>query len=489
MEVSRILVNGKWVLAETKKTIDVHNPATLEPVGKISNCGEADVNAAVAAAKKAQPAWAKMPGVEKNQLMQEISRRILDKADEIAAITTKETGKPLGESEGEAEEIASCFSYYGELGRNSRGLTLPPTAEHQVNFTVKEPFGVVATIAPFNFPLLLMAWKLAPALAAGNTVVAKASSMNPLGNLLVAEAYEGLPPGVVNVVTGSGKTTGELLIRHPDVNMVAFTGSTEAGRHIASVAGAGLKTVNLELGGIDPLIVFEDADLDVAVPGTAWARLYNTGQVCTSAKRIYVVESIAKEFTDRLLDYVKKVRVGDPMKPDTDIGPIISAEAAEEIESQVAQSVKEGAKLLLGGKRYHPQGLKGHYFEPTILTDVRQGSFSTREEIFGPVFSLIVAKDGDDAIRMANDSEYGLGATIFTKSLENTMRAMENIKAGSFWVNDPLATNDAAPFGGMRASGIGRELGIEGLDAFREPKHVHIEYVMERKDYWFPEKD
>jgi betaine-aldehyde dehydrogenase len=202
-----------------------------------------------------------------------------------------------------------------------------------------------------------------------------------------------------------------------------------------------------------------------------------------------VVESIAREFTDRLLEYVKKVRVGDPMKPDTDVGPLISAEAAEEIEGQVAQSVKEGARLLLGGKRYQPQGLKGHFFEPTILVDVRQGSFSTREEIFGPVFSLIVAKDGDDAIRMANDSEFGLGATIFTKSLENTVKAIDNIRAGSFWVNDPLATNDAAPFGGMRASGIGRELGIEGLDAFREPKHVHIESVMERKDYWFPERD
>jgi betaine-aldehyde dehydrogenase len=273
------------------------------------------------------------------------------------------------------------------------------------------------------------------------------------------------------------------------VNLIAFTGSTEAGRRIASEAGSALKQVNLELGGIDPLIVFEDADLDIAVRGATWARLLNAGQVCTSSKRIYVVEEIAKEFTDRLVEHVKSLRVGDPMKPDTDIGPMISAEAVEEVEQQVARAVKDGAKLVHGGKRIQPAGLKGSFFEPAILVDVPQGSAATTEEIFGPVIAVIVAKDADDAIRMANDSEYGLGATIFTNNLEYTMKAMENIKAGSFWVNDPLTDNDAGPFGGMRASGIGRELGVEGLDAFREPKHVHIDYVMERKDFWYPYRD
>ncbi len=489
MEVSRIFVNGKWISAASQKTIDVNNPATLELVGRVPSCSEADVNAAVAAAKEAQPDWNKTPGVEKAQYMHEVAQRIRDMEEELATTVTKETGKPLCEATDTIENVAACFDFYAELARSDRGHSFPPVARHQVNFTIKEPYGVVAAIVPFNFPLLLMAWKVAPALAAGNTVISKPSYLNPLSNLLMAKAYEDLPPGVMNVITGTGGTVGGQLIRHPDVNLIAFTGSTEAGRRIASEAGSQLKQVNLELGGIDPLIVFEDADLDIAVRGATWARLLNAGQVCTSSKRIYVVEEIAKEFTERLVEHVKSLRVGDPMKPDTDIGPMISTEALEEVEGQIARAVKDGAKLVLGGKRVQPGGLKGSFFEPAILVDVPQGSAATTEEIFGPVIALIVAKDADDAIRMANDSEYGLGATIFTNNLEYTMKAMENIKAGSFWVNDPLTDNDAGPFGGMRASGIGRELGVEGLDAFREPKHVHIDYVMERKDFWYPYRD
>jgi betaine-aldehyde dehydrogenase len=362
---------------------------------------------------------------------------------------------------------------------------LPPVARHQVNFTVKEPYGVVAAIAPFNFPLLLMAWKVAPALMAGNTVVCKPPHQNPLSNLLLAEAYSVLPAGVINVITGGG-TTGNTLVEHPDVDLIAFTGSTQVGRQIASLAGGLLKKVNLELGGIDPFIVFEDADLDVAVPGVAWARLLNAGQVCTSSKRIYLVKPIAAEFTKRLLKHMGELKVGDPKKPETDIGPLISKEALEKVERQVQQAVSEGAKIVYGGKRVQPDGLPGYFFEPTLLTNVQHGGICTSEEVFGPVVSLIEVNDADKAIGLANDSAYGLGANIYTRSLEYAMRAMENIKAGTFWVNDPLTDNDAGPFGGMRSSGVGRELGEEGLDAFREPKHVHIDYVMERKSYWYP---
>jgi betaine-aldehyde dehydrogenase len=247
--------------------------------------------------------------------------------------------------------------------------------------------------------------------------------------------------------------------------------------------------VNLELGSVDPFIVFEDAKLDVAVPGVAWARLLNAGQVCTSSKRIILVRAIADEFIERIEKQVRTLQVGDPMKPETDIGPLISAEAAALVEEQVSKSIQQGAKLLMGGKRFQPEGLPGHFFEPTILTEVRHGSLPTTEEIFGPVLSITVAQDADEAIRMANDSKYGLGACIYTNNLEIAMRAMENIKAGTFWINDPLTDNDAGPFGGMRWSGIGRELGPEGLDAFREPKHVHLDYVMERKNYWYPYKE
>ncbi|MEX2128524.1 MAG: aldehyde dehydrogenase family protein [Xanthobacteraceae bacterium] len=483
--VRPILINGKFVEAKSNSAIDVHNPATLEPLDSVPACGEADINAAVDAARAAQKNWWRTPGVEKADLLHEVARRIREKQKAIATTMTRETGKPLIESMDCVKWVAEVFDFYAEIGRSAQGLTVAPGGDHQVNFVRKEPYGVVACIAPFNFPLLLMAWKVAPAIAAGNTVVCKPPHQNPLAGLMLGECYDVLPPGVVNIVTGAGDT-GKVLLNHPDVDMIAFTGSTAVGKQIASAAGGQLKKINLELGGIDPLLVFEDADLEVAVRGAVWARLLNAGQVCTSSKRIYVVEPLAQEFTKRVVEHVKTLNVGNPMDPKTDMGPLISADAVDKLEKQVSTVVSEGAKLLHGGKRYQPNGLKGHFFQPTVVAGVRHGGIATTEELFGPVISIFYVKDANEAIEKANDSEYGLGATVFTKSLELAMKAMENIKAGSFWINDPLADNNAAPFGGMRHSGIGRELGAEGLDAFREPKHVHLDYVQERKPDWFP---
>lgn len=483
--VRPILINGKFVEAKSNSTIEIHNPATLEPLDSIPACGEADINAAVEAARTAQKGWWRTSGVEKAEMMHEVARRIRERQKPIATMLTQETGKPLIESIDCVKWVAECFDFYAEVGRYAQGHTVAPGAEHQVNFVRKEPYGVVACIAPFNFPLLLMAWKVAPAIAAGNTVVCKPPHQNPLSGLLMGEVYDALPPGVVNIITGGGDT-GSLMINHPGIDMIAFTGSTAVGKKIAATAGTQLKKINLELGGIDPLLVFEDADLDVAVPGAVWARLLNAGQVCTSSKRIYVVESIAGPFTKRVVEHVKKLNVGNPMDPKTDMGPLISADAVDKLEKQVATVLGEGATLLHGGKRFQPNGLKGHFFEPTVVAGVKHGGIATTEELFGPVVSIFYVKNADEAIEKANDSEYGLGATVYTKNLELAMKAMENIKAGSFWINDPLADNNAAPFGGMRHSGIGRELGAEGLDAFREPKHVHLDYVQERKPDWFP---
>jgi len=483
--VRPILINGKFVEAKSNSTIDVHNPATLAPLDSVPACGEADVDAAVRAARAAQHAWWRTSGVTKAELMHAVAERIRAHKKKIATQMTEETGKPLIESVDCVQWVAESFDYFAEVGRSSIGITVPPGADHQVNFVRKEPYGVVACIAPFNFPLLLTAWKVAPAIAAGNTVVCKPPHQNPLSGLLLGECYDVLPPGVVNVVTGAGDT-GKILLNHPGVDMIAFTGSTAVGKQIAAAAGAQLKKINLELGGIDPLLVFADADLDVAAPGAVWARLLNAGQVCTSSKRIYVVESVAQEFTRRVVEQVKTLKVGNPMDPKTDMGPLISADAVDKLEQQVAAVLGEGAKLLAGGKRFQPDGLKGHFFQPTVVAGAKHGGLATTEELFGPVVSIFYVKDADEAIEKANDSEFGLGATIYTKSLELAMKAMENIKAGSFWINDPLADNNAAPFGGMRHSGIGRELGAEGLDAFREPKHVHLDYVQERKPDWFP---
>jgi betaine-aldehyde dehydrogenase len=270
----------------------------------------------------------------------------------------------------------------------------------------------------------------------------------------------------------------------PDVACIAFTGSTAVGTQIAVKAAGQLKRVNLELGGIDPLIVFEDADLDVAVPGSAWARFLNNGQVCTSAKRIYVVEPIAREYIDRLVAHTRSLIVGDGMNPDTDLGPLISEKARARVEAHVARAQAEGARVLEGGRRLDVG--PGWFYAPTVITDVRPEHTVVCEEVFGPIASIQIVKNADQAIALASRSEYGLGANIYTQNLTWALRAMQEIKAGTFWINDPLTDNDAAPFGGMRKSGMGRELGEEGLDAFRETKHVHLDFIPERKTFWFP---
>lgn len=479
-----IYINGVWRASYSKITRTILNPTTGLNISQTSDCSIEDVNEAIHSARKVQKDWWKTPAVEKAKLLHEIASLIRSDAKELATLMTLETGKPLCESLDCIEWVTACFDYYAEIGRSNYGISIPPVAKHQFNFTIKEPYGVVAAIVPFNFPLLLMAWKIAPALMAGNTVVCKPPHQNPLSNLRMAKAYEVLPKGVIQVITG-GSETGSLLASHHDIDLVAFTGSTDVGKKIIEQSSRGIKKVNLELGGIDPLIVFDDANLDVAVQGSLWARLLNCGQVCTSSKRIYVPESIAGDFGIEILKQIKTLRVGNPLEKETDIGPLISHEALLKVEEQVEKLQLEGAERLWGGKRIH-QFNGGNFFEPTLFDRVKHGGVATTEEIFGPVVCIIRTKDNEEAIRMANDSKFGLGATIYTNNLERAMDAMENIKAGTFWINDPLTDNDGGAFGGMRMSGIGRELGPEGLDAFREVKHVHLDYRMEKKSSWFP---
>ncbi len=484
---------GMWIDHQTGgarggETMSVENPATEEIIATVPRAQDADVASAVERARHAQREWRRVPGLEKARLLHEVAARIRAMHRELAEVMTLEGGKPMIENLDEIEWVTACFDYYAELGRHSRGSSIPPSFEHQVNFTVKEPFGVVAAIVPFNYPLLLMAWKVAPALAAGNTVIIKPADETPLATLRLARAFEALPAGVVGIVTGTGEEAGEALVRHPHVDMIAFTGSTATGKHIMRLAADTLKKVNLETSGIDPFIVCEDVDLDVAARAAVWARYLNAGQVCTSAKRFYVVDAIADRFVERFTELTGEVVVGDPRRPETDMGPLISREALERVTRSVEQAVRDGAVLAAGGAR--PAGLnRGHFFAPTVLDRVRHGSASTREEVFGPVAAIVRVRDVDEAIALANDSDYGLGANIYTNNLGYVMKAMEEIKAGTFWVNDPLTDNEAGPFGGMRQSGIGRELGEEGLDAFRESKHVHIDYIQERKSYWFPYAD
>jgi betaine-aldehyde dehydrogenase len=352
----------------------------------------------------------------------------------------------------------------------------------QLELVVKEPYGVVACIAPWNFPLEMFAYKAAPALAAGNTVVVKPSSLTPLATLKLGEILQLLPKGVANIITGSGSEVGETLVTHEKVSVVTATGSTEMGQRIMELAAKGVKKLVLELGGNDAFIVCEDADLERAVKAGVWAAFYNTGQVCTSAKRFFVVEAVADEYIERFVELTKKLRVGNGMDEGVDIGPMISAAQREQFHHFIKDALAKGAKVLTGGKI--PKG-RGYFYPPTVLTELTREMKILREEAFGPAAPIIVVRDLDEAIRWANDTQYGLGAVIFTQSLANALKAREELEAGNIWINDPMVDNNAASHGGVKLSGFGRELGVDGLDEFRYSKRLHLDYSGRIKEWWF----
>ena len=349
----------------------------------------------------------------------------------------------------------------------------------------KGAYGVVGCIVPWNYPLLLMAWKVAPALSAGNTVVVKPSEITPLSILhWVDVACDHLPEGILNIITGAGET-GAALVEHPDTRVIAFTGSVETGKKIALMAAKQLKKTSLELGGNDPIIICDDVDIEIAAKGTAWGGLLNAGQVCTSLERVFVMESVADAFTEAVVEEARQVRLGDPMNGQTDMGPMASEMQLEKAESKVNTAKDEGARLLCGGGRPE-QFEKGYFYSPTVFDQVTSEMEMMNVETFGPIIPIQKIKTLEEAIELTNNSQYGLGCNIYTNDMEKALTAADDIKAGSFWINDPLTDNEAAPFGGMKMSGGGRELGIEGLDEFRESKHILIDYQIRKKDYWFP---
>jgi betaine-aldehyde dehydrogenase len=477
-------VGGKWLKSNREK-IPVVNPATEEVLDHVSRGTAADADLAVRAAREAFKTWRWVPAVEKAQMLHAIARDLSARQKELATIMTQEGGKPWCENRDEVEWVAACFDYYAEIGRNSRGNSIPPTFHHQVNFTIKEPYGVCFCVIPWNYPLLLMVWKVAPALMAGNTVIIKPSNETPLSTLALADVFAHLPAGVVNIVTGRGEEIGEALITHPGTDLVALTGSTETGKRVGKLCAEQVKKFHGELGGNDPFIVCSDADLDVACRACAWAAFLNAGQVCTSAKRVYVFDSIADDFTKRVVKFTQSLKIGNGLDPDTDIGPLINMQQLNDVHVRVTEAVRDGAKVLCGGGR--PLHLKkGFFYEPTVVANVKQKMRLVHTETFGPVLPIMRVKDIDHAIELANDTIYGLGANIYTNNMEWAMKAMDQITAGTFWINDPLSDNDAGPFGGMKQTGHSRELGEEGLDEFRETKHVHLDYKQEIKPYWYP---
>jgi betaine-aldehyde dehydrogenase len=484
--MKKMFINGKFVAGNSNKNIQVINPATEEVLDEVPYGTEKDILAAVAAAKIAYPAWRRMPANERAEILHQAAAKMRQHHADLVELLTKEEGKPIPENDEEIWWVEETFDYYAEIARHEKGAVIPPGDPDQFNFVRKEPWGVVGCIVPWNFPLLLLAWKMAPALAAGNTVVIKPSELTPLSTLrLVEVACDHFPPGVINVVTGYGPETGEHLVTHPDVRMIAFTGSLKTGQHIASLAAPMMKKMHLELGGKDPMVIAPDVDMDVAVSGLAYAALINAGQVCTSTERVYVHRSIYSQFSEELSDFVSTLRLGNGLREGTDIGPMIRNRFREAVESQISEAVKAGATVLTGADR-PTEFEKGFYLKPSVIVGVNHSMRLMQDETFGPVIPLMPYDDFDEAIQLANDSHYGLGATLMTHDAKLVKRFFEEVEAGTIWINDPLTDNFAGPFGGMKLSGLGRELGQEGYDEFCQVKHVHWDIVGSLKEFWYP---
>ena len=478
-----MLVNGT-LEDGTGAPFRVVNPATEEVLAELGSAAPDQIERAVSGARGAFKAWKKTPAAERGEMLHALSRWITSRADALAVTLTREGGKPLVENRDEMGWSAACCDFYAELGRTERGRIVPSGEEGQLSLVLKEPFGVVSAIVPWNYPILLLMWKLAPALAAGNTVVVKPSPYTPLSTLELCEGLaEIFPEGVVNVVTGEAEV-GASLVSHPDVALVAFTGSVDTGKKVMTAAADQMKKVHLELGGKDAFIVCEDVDLEVAAKGAVWAAYLNSGQVCTSAERLYVVEEVFDDFVDAFVSETKSLVVGDPMQDDTDIGPLVRGIQRERVERQLEGARAGGARVLHGGDRGGFD--RGYFLTPAVVVDVDDSMELMTRETFGPVAPIAKASSLDEAIAQANATEYGLGANVYTRRLDYMLKAMEDLEAGTVWFNDPLTDNEAAPFGGMKSSGNGRELGPEGLDDFRQTKHVHIDTKMDAKSWWYP---
>ncbi|RME08785.1 MAG: aldehyde dehydrogenase [Anaerolineae bacterium] len=481
-----MFIDGRFTGGNASETIRVINPATEEVLGEAPRGTAQDVQAAVAAAKRAFDGWRRTPANERAAALHAVAEKIRAHHDDLVRLLTEEEGKPIPENDEELWWVEETFDYYAELGRHQRGRVIPSGEAGQFNFVIREPYGVVGCIIPWNYPLLLLAWKMAPALAAGNTVVIKPSELTPLSTLKMIEvACDHLPPGVVNVVTGYGPKAGEPLVTHPDVPVIAFTGSLAVGQRIASLAAPMMKKLHLELGGKDPMAIAPDVEMEMAVRGLAYAALINAGQVCTSTERVYVHESIFGQFSEELADFVGKLCLGNGLEEGTDIGPMIRDRFREKVEAQLSEAVAAGARILVGGRR--PEHLsRGFFLAPAVVTGVDHSMRLMREETFGPVIPLMPYRDFDEAIALANDTPYGLGASLMTRDARLVKRFFEEVRAGTIWINDPLTDNFAGPFGGMKMSGLGRELGQEGLDEYTDVKHVHWDVEGGVKEYWFP---
>ncbi len=476
-----LLIGGRWLPAASGETFAVENPAQENTIAKVARGGAEDVRRAVAAARRAfeDAAWRRMNPSARGQLLWRLADRIEAQAEEFAQLESLDNGKPLAVAL--AADVALTvdhFRYYAGWATKVEGETIPINSADgaaYLDYTMREPIGVVGQIIPWNFPLLMAAWKLAAALACGNTIVLKPAEQTPLTALLLARLIceVGFPEGVVNVVTGFGDA-GAALASHPEVDKVAFTGSTEVGHEIVKASAGNLKRVSLELGGKSPAIVFDDADLELAAAGVAGAIFFNHGQCCCAGSRLFAAPAVREELVERVSAIAQNTRLGDGFDPETEMGPLVSKEQYERVTSYISSGSEQGAQLNTGGTE-RPEGLpKGHFVRPTVFTDVKNDMRVVREEIFGPVVCVQPFEELDEVIARGNDTPYGLAASVWTKDINKAHKVAAGLRAGTVWINCHNVFDAAAPFGGYKESGYGREMGRHALDLYTQTKNVIV---------------
>lgn len=489
----QLYINGEFVDSLSKQTFDSINPFNQEIVARLARANAEDAKRAIAAAREAfdNGPWSQMPKEERSAMIKTISDKINERQKELVALEVADSGSTIRKAKEDVYLSARNINYFSKLAamdltETIEGLSRPGVSQ---NLVLREPVGVVGAIIPWNFPLKMAIWKLGPALAAGNTVVLKPSELTPCTAMELAKIISeiGFPKGVVNIIPGFGEDAGEELVRNPMVDKISFTGSTAIGKRVMALAAESLKKVTLECGGKSANIVLEDADLDLAVDGAMYAIFYHQGQCCEAGTRLFLPKKLHDEFMGRLVEKTKRLKLGDPMNPATDLGPVISKKQQERVLGYIAQGKQQGATIAVGGNAPQaPELSKGFFVEPTIFTNVGNTMTIAQEEIFGPVLSVIQYETEDQAVAMANDSIYGLGGGVWSKDKERATRIAKRLRAGTVWINEWHLISEKAPFGGYKQSGVGREFGIDGLKEYTEAKHLHIDELGTRdKKPWY----
>ena len=475
--MAKQVIAGEQREASDGGTTEIRNPATGELVDRVAAGTQEDVDRAIDAAESAFKKWSRVPPSQRAEILYKGAHLIKEREKDLARLLTQEQGKPIREAILEIRRFAHTLEHYAGLAKSIRGGYVPALDDRRYGMIIKKPIGVCGSIVPWNFPVSLLGNKIGPALVTGNTVVVKPAGTTPLTDIqavmILNEA--GLPPGVLNIVPGPARIVGEALLKDPRVRKIGFTGATSTGKHVMEVAAQNVKRVTLELGGSDPMIVCDDANLDEAAGAASVGRFFNCGQACLAIKRLYLFDKIYDEFVAKLVAKVEKLRVGSGLEQGVIVGPLHTAAQRDEIEEQVNDAVKRGARVLAGGKR--PSGdafAKGNFYLPTLLADVDENSRAVKEEVFGPALPIMRVTDLDEAIQKANDSIYGLGSSIWTRDLDNATHAADRLEAGYTWINSPQIIFDELPFGGVKQSGLGKEHGEEALDYYMETKSVVV---------------